>query len=185
MRDPSPYLRSLADSTDNLKAFLLADQVFWTRGDMPSLSLGGVYWDRLQLSALRRDLDPSARRQFDQLESVVDRISNRWREAWERRALAEARARLNLWRGFLGDLDEGSPERGGYTQEVRNRLLAGALLDQAGGQSGSQTLRDQLRSLDTRLSGRFERGEFIWAPELAAALPESNYWYLYGQPQAA
>lgn len=184
MRDPAPHLESLTDSHENLEAFLHSKQAFWTRGNLPSLSLGGVHWDRLVLRALRDQLDPSARRKFDALERQIDRLAERWKVAWEQKAAVEARARLNLWRAYLAELAERPGEAQGYPTEARNRVLAGYLIEQTGRQSEAGPLRTQLDSLDARLSARFESGEFVWEDELTAAFPQSQHWYLYGRPRA-
>lgn len=184
MRDPAHHLESLTDSLENLENFLHSKQVFWSRGSLSSLSLGGMYWDRLALSAVRDRLESGARRQFDRLERELDRVADRWRVAWEHKAADESRSRLNLWRAYLSDLAERRTEALNYTNEVRNRLLAGYLIEQAAGHAGAAALQSELQSLDARLSGQFERGEFVWEPELAEVLPEQAYWYLYGRPKS-
>lgn len=184
MRDPAHHLKSLADSLENLESFLHAKQVFWTRGNLSSLSLGGMYWDRLMLSAEPDRLDPELRRQFDRLQQQIDRVADRWRVAWEQKALAESRVRLNLWRAYLADLGERRGEAQNYPNEIRNRLFADYLLDKAGSQAEAASLKAELQSLDGRLSGQFERGEFVWEPELAGVFPEDPYWYLYGRPKS-
>lgn len=184
MRDPALHLRSLSDSLDNLESFLHADQAFWSRGNLPSLSLGGVHWDRLVLTAARPQLAPAARKRFDRLAAEIERIAGRWRVAWERKAAGEARARLNLWRSYLSELAERPGEAQHYPQEVRNRLLAGYLIEQAGGQPEAGPLVSQLQALDARLSAGFRSGEFVWEAELASELPRASYWYLYGRPSA-
>ena len=40
-----------------------------------------------------------------------------------------------------------------------------------------------LATLDTRLRGRFQSGEFIWPVEWASAYPRGEYWWLYGHPR--
>lgn len=183
MRDPAYHLSSLSDSLEGLEGFLLSDQIFWTRGSLPSLSLGGIHWDRLVLTAVRDRLDPRARRRFDQLEREVDRVADHRRVAWEQKAAGEARSRLNLWRAYLTDLAERPGEARSYPNEVRNRLLAGYLVEQAGKHPDRQALRSQLDTLDRRLSGRFEAGGFVWEAALSEILPEADYWYLYGRPR--
>lgn len=184
MRDPAQHLSSLSDSLESLDSFLHSDQIFWTRGGLPSLSLGGIYWDRLVLTAVRDQLVPEDHRRFDELEREVDRVADQRRVAWEAKAAGEARSRLNLWRAYLTDLAERPGEARSYSNEVRNRLLAGYLVEQAGKHPDRKALRSQLDTLDKRLSGRFEANGFVWEAELSEMLPEENYWYLYGQPRA-
>lgn len=183
MRDPAQHLKSLADAYDHLQAFLHAGQAFWTRGNLPSLSLGAVYWDRLALSALRGELDPPSRRQFDELALQIDRLADRWKVAWEQKSVVEARARLNLWRAYLADLAERQGEGQSYPTEVRNRLLAGYLIEQAGRQSEVDPLRSQLETHDARLRAQFQPGEFVWDAMLKRVLPQADHWYLYGRPR--
>lgn len=182
MRDASVSLRSLSDSVENLQTYLQSQQVFWARGALPSLSLGGICWDRLLLTVERASLDDEDRRQFDQLQRDLDRIANRWQVAWEQKSLAEARARLNLWSAYLTDLAGNPAEASAYPYEVRNRFLAGSLIEQAGRQQAAEPLRAQLEALDQRLRGRFRSGNFVWESELEAKFPAEPYWYLYGKP---
>lgn len=185
MPQPVEHLHSLADAVANLQRYLLSDQVFWQRGSMPSLCLGGIHWDRLILGHERRLLDPDDRKQFDTLEQQIDQTADHWHVAWERKAVAEARARLNLWRAYLNDMDQRPSEAQSFPHEVRNRYLAEVLLEMAGEQEGADTLRSLAQSLDHRLKGRFRSGEFVWEPDFAVDLPQDKYWYLYGSPRTS
>jgi len=135
------------------------------------------------LTVERASLDGEQRRQFDQLVKDLDLIADRWQVAWEQKAVAEARARLNLWRAYLNDMTEHPAEASAYAHEVRNRFLAGFLLEQAGRQQAAKPLYAQLERLDQRLKGRFRPGDFVWESELEAKFPAEPCWYLYGTPR--
>jgi hypothetical protein len=91
---------------------------------------------------------------------------------------------LNLWRGYLTDL-EGRPGLGSsYPQEVRNRAIAVDLVDAAGNQNEIKTLAASLDAIDSRLRDRFQPGKFVWEQAPESAFPAETFWFLYGRPKS-
>lgn len=182
MRDPDFHLRALAASVESLQPYLLSKDVFWPMGPLPSLSLGRIFWDRTVLGARQQLLEGPDLADLERLERVLEETQRHWRVAWENKATAELRTRINLWQAYLRELDESLDEARAYPQEVRNRAMAAYLRRAAGNQPESRQLGALLDGLDARLRAIFRAGEFVWEPELASAFPSDPYWYLYGKP---
>jgi hypothetical protein len=167
---------------DNLEAYLLSKEVFWSLGKLPSLSLGRMFWDLTVLQANKKLLSSEAAADLVRLEREYEIIRRKWRVAWERKSVAELRSRVNLWRAYLQELAELPEEAQAYAHEVRNRALADYLLGAAGNQSEARPFRDALEALDSRLRAVFDAGDFVWDSELAPVFPADTHWYLYGRP---
>lgn len=182
MRDPEFHLQALAASVESLQPYLLSKDVFWPMGPLPSLSLGRIYWDRTVLSARKALLKGPQLADLGRIERTVEDLQRQWSLAWENKATAELRTRINLWQAYLRELDDSRDEAGAYPQEVRNRALAAHLRRVAGNQPEARQLGALLDGLDARLRSVFKAGEFVWEPELAPAFPIDPYWYLYGRP---
>ena len=179
MWDAESSLSSLEEAVDEIEGYLLSKDIIWARSRRPSLSIGLI---SLNLRWLRPTLKAQDQARLQAVESKLTAVRDRWRVAWERKATAELRSRLNLWRGYLDDL-EGRPGLGSsYPQEVRNRAMAVDLLDAAGNQPEIKTLTASLDAIDGRLRKGFRPGAFVWEQVPESAFPSEPFWYLYGRP---
>ena len=174
-------LKSLEDAAEEIETYLLSKDVIRAQSGRPSLSIGLVALDLRWLGPTVEDQD---RARLEAVESNLATVRDKWRVAWERKATAELRSRLNLWRGYLADL-EGRPGLGSsYPQEVRNRAIAVDLVDAAGNQNEIKTLVASLDAIDSRLRDRFQPGKFVWEQAPESAFPAETFWFLYGRPKS-
>ena len=168
-----------------LEDYLLSKDIYWSLGGspprgepgFPSLTLSGILIAQARLHA--HPLTMGQRDKMARLDEHIDDLRARWRVAWERKASNEFRARLNLWRDFLGEYRQ-SPEAHSdrYSYEVSRRGMLNLLGQEAGEVQPAES--DLLTALDKLLRAVFIPGNFIWDPELAPGFPPSKYWYLYG-----
>lgn len=174
-------LKSLEDAAEEIETYLLSKDVIRAQSGRPSLSIGLIALDLRWLGSTIGDQD---RARLESVESNLATVRDKWRVAWERKATAELRSRLNLWRGYLADL-EGRPGLGSsYPQEVRNRAIAVDLVDAAGNQNEIKTLAASLDAIDSRLRDRFQPGKFVWEQAPESAFPAETFWFLYGRPKS-
>ena len=174
-------LKSLEDAAEEIETYLLSKDVIRAQSGRPSLSIGLIALDLRWLGPTIEDQD---RARLESVESNLATVRDKWRVAWERKATAELRSRLNLWRGYLADL-EGRPGLGSsYSQEVRNRAIAVDLVDAAGNQNEIKTLVASLDAIDSRLRDRFQPGKFVWEQAPESAFPAETFWFLYGRPKS-
>ncbi len=187
MTDPEFQLRVLESAVGELESYLLSSEVFWRvsgAADLPNLTLGGLELSRRGLAAASDKSDPDTRRRAHRVIEQIDEFRRQWRVAWERKAAAELKVRLNQWRAYLKDLAELSVESERYPQEVRVRTMATYLLEEAAHQPLAGEMRKTFEALDARLRASFEAGRFIWESSVQSAYPAEDYWFLYGRPKA-
>ena len=178
MWDAQSSLKFLEDAIEEVESYLLSKDVIWARSGRPSLSIGLISLDLRWLGSLAHD-----QARLKAAESKLFAVRDKWRVAWERKAATELRTRLNLWRGYISDL-EGRPGLGSsYPQEVRNRAMAVDLLDAAGNQPEVKMLAASLDAIDSRFRGSFQPGAFVWEQVAESAFPSEPYWFLYGRPR--
>ena len=180
MWDAESSLTFLEEAAEEMESFLLAADAIRARSGRRSLSIGLV---SLEFRWLEPALATPHKTRFDAARDELFAIRERWKVAWERKATAELRVRMNLWRGYLGDL-EGRPGLStSYPQEVRNRAMAVDLLASAGNQPEIKTLAASLEALDGRFRDKFQPGSFVWELVQESAFPEEAFWFLYGRPR--
>jgi hypothetical protein len=176
----------LSIAVELLEDYLLSKEIFWRvnlrapRGEpgYPSLTLGGILLAQIRLQA--RELTSTQSDHFYSLDDEVNKMSNKWRIAWENKAKNEFRIRLNLWRNFLEDYRQnpsGNADRYGY--EVSRRVMLHLLEQEAREIPLSE--RNLLSGLDRILSGVLIEGDFVWDEDMVAGFPEQTYPYLYGE----
>ena len=180
MWDADSSLTFLEEAVEEIESFLLSNDAIRSRSGRQSLSIGLI---TLNLRWLEPALNGSEVTRLEAARSELANVRERWQVAWERKSTAELRVRLNLWRGYLGDL-EGRPGLSpSYPQEVRNRAMAVDLLEAAGNQPEIKTLAVSLEAVDNRFRRHFQPGDFVWAQVSADAFPEDRFWFLYGRPR--
>ncbi len=163
-----------------LEAYLLSDELYWPlagKSELPRLTLGGLLLAQRRLAVRLDSLADQA--ELKSLEAHMAAIGSKWSVAWERKASREVQNRFNLWRDFLDEYQH-SPDRNAadYPSRVQGRVmihLLGELISPRPPEFAA------LQELDARLRSAWIAGEFIWEHDLAAAFPESEYWYLYGK----
>lgn len=177
---------------EELEDYLLSREVFWPlerraapgEPPYPMLSLGGMLLTLDELAALEGELGPEDAARLAELGRSLEDQRKEWRSSLERKAAKELHNRVNLWRAYLGDLEEGAKAIEVYPQEVRQRVMAGRLEEEAAPAEAAESLR-ALGDLDSRLRRRFSPGPFVWDRRLARIYPAAGFWFLYGTPRAS
>ena len=181
MWDAEASLKSLEEAVEEIESYLLSNDIIWARSGRPSLSIGLI---SLNLRWLGPILESDDQARLQSVKSKLAAVRDRWRVAWERKAVVELRSRLNLWRGYLGDLERRPGLGSSYPQEVRNRAISVDLLKAAGNQPEIKTLAASLDAVDRRLRENFQPGSFAWEQVPESAFPAEPYWFLYGRPRS-
>lgn len=171
---------------DQLKDFLLVEDLFWPIGvnpppgepNFPRLTIGGLLLARERLKARRLLLDVEAK--FIKLLSEMQTITAEWHIAWGNKARREFQMRLNMWRDFIEEYRR-EPESNAnrYSYEVRLRVML-HLLSQESEELNPPSV-DLLASLDKVLRALLVSSDFLWEPELINGFSQGEYWYLYGE----
>ncbi len=177
------YLRA---GIEQLKDYLLSDEIYWSIGVHPPLgeppypqfTLG---W--LLLANKRAEFEANTDQQheeFVRLSENLYRIHEEWQSAWERKATQEFHARLSLWRDYLEEF-RSSPEQhyDRYTYEVSRRVLLELLIKYASAALKADV--ELLKGLDKILQSKLIPSDFIWDENLKPGFDDQEFWFLYGQ----
>lgn len=169
-----------------LEDYLLADQLFYTlrltappgQPAYPALTLGGLLLFEARASA-RAD-HPQRQAALQKITFQMEAHRQRWRVAWEHKAAWEFGSRLKQWSQYLNEVRR-EPEKAAvyYAYEVRLRLMLDLLLSEFPYLDPQQS--QLFAETDAWLRFLFQKGDFIWEPELIPGFPEENFWYLWGR----
>ena len=176
---------------DEIEEFLLSTDIFWplakrSKPDSPPyprLTTGGLLLTQDESLVQAAEMNPEQKVRHAKLLHLWDRVLYTWRSALGRKSEQEMGMRLNLWRAYLSDLDEGSASHFDYHREVRNRVQFTRLQHLATGSSKTLQMVKTIRTLDARLLDLTISGEFIWDERLREIYPEENFGFLYRQPR--
>lgn len=181
MTDPELDRLYLENGLPQLQEYLLSNELYWPIGTiqngLPRLTIGGLLLSERRTSV--RITDPDGRAQVESLARELDAGRQRWRVAWERKAVREVQSRTKLWSGYLSDY-AGARETyaADYPGQVRNRVMLSLLLAELitpPAETGA------LSRMDEVLRAAFIPGAFLWESELSPAFPPQDFWFLYGR----
>lgn len=178
----------LSAMVEQMPEYLDSDILFWPapRGGMPALTLGGYLLREHRLLALAGLL--TAEQQMEVNEALTrfnQALANRV-VRFEKKAHHELEARLRQWEEYLKDMDRGTFDRSSnYATAVETRAIIQALLNRLGMPPYRTEARPEqhLATLDTRLRGHWQPGDFVWPAAWEPAYPREAYWWLYGSPR--
>ena len=186
MEEGEREIKFLQAGLNSLEKYLLSDELYWPfqistkhgEAPFPALTLSSMLLARARLDAFALEGEDKYARQKIQME--IERLSSRWRVAWERKAIREYHARLKLWGAYLDDYRQ-SPEDHAdrYAYEVGRRVMLELL--EVYYQESRAAEKDLLASMDSFLHRALIPGVFIWEDSLMDGFPEDIYWYLYGR----
>jgi len=178
-------LRYLKSGVDQLEEYLLSNDIYRSIGifapfgepPYPQMTLGGLLLARLRAQSTKHTA--SQRVELERLSLELESTRTKWQVAWEKKARAEFRARLNLWRDFLEEYDE-DPEANydRYGYEVGRRVMLQLLTGEVA--EFPEVEQEMLSNLDHILEAEFVPGEFIWDAAIEPVFPKKPFWYLYG-----
>jgi hypothetical protein len=133
-----------------------------------------------QSSALRDSRDAKFEADFRKSELHWEQQCEKWKSAISNKASLEIGSRLNLWRAYVVDLEEGQAATFDYHHEVRNRVIIERLLSF---DLTQEAWDKDLQSVDRLLRSLVVPSEFIWAEHLQHIYPPPSFWFLYRQPR--
>jgi hypothetical protein len=178
-------LRYLKAGVEQLEEYLLSNEIYRPIGiyapfgepPYPQMTLGGLLLARLRAQATIQTASQSS--ELARLSLELESTRTKWRVAWEKKAVAEFRARLNLWRDFLeeyGEDPEANYDRYGYEvgRRVMLQLLSGEVAEVP------EVEQEAVSGLDLVLKADFVPGEFIWEAVIEPSFPKKPFWYLHG-----
>lgn len=186
----SDLLRQTRAMFDEVEDYLTSSAVFWPLSThppagappYPRLSLGGLLTALAELRARVDELSEAERGTLDDLEQAWRELSERRGAALRQKALAEARQRLNLWRAYVQDLENGQASADDYAQAAYHRTALDSLRPLLEDSPEGRALLEEAARLDSRLRRRWRPGKFIGPEAAAPAHPRDRHWWLYGQP---
>lgn len=172
---------------NSMEDYLRMDTLFGKMPpSMPALTLGGYLMRQHRLLELHKAL-PEVDRQ--RLATLVERFNNLVATRivqTEEKAHKELGARLRQWEETIRDLRRDLRGNASfYHTAVEARAMISALLEML--DDPPFELRDdiseRLETLDSGLKALWQTGNLIWPEEWEPAYPQSDYWYLYGEPR--
>jgi hypothetical protein len=111
-------------------------------------------------------------------QAEIKRVRSLAPDVYETKARREFKSRLDTWGLFVDEVAEkGDVSNAVYAAQVHHRLKL-ELLQQDVKLPSEMWVR--LRGMDAALRRLFKNGLFIWEPELRAAAPRLEYWWLWG-----
>ncbi|MBN2500715.1 MAG: hypothetical protein JXB38_08065 [Anaerolineales bacterium] len=186
-------MRFLHAVLDELKVYLLSDNLFWNTGGVvnhpdetpyPQLTLGNLALFRQRVEAKQKctPLEASVSVEANKVFQEIESLHQQWRTAWEKKAAQEFVSRFRQWRIYVDEVKD-DPEKNAvfYSSEVRVRVLLELLKTQLGTEPPAEL--ELLPQLDLRLRAMFEPGNFLWEDDLTPGFDQETYWYLYGRPR--
>jgi len=180
-------LQAFTNMLSELEEYLLSPELFWPLSHRSSaipqdrLTLGNLLLTLDQLNALRHTWDSELEATFQKSYQLWEDAQGRWQSAIENKAGQEISSRMNLWRAYLSDLDEGQGAAFDYSSEVRNRLIIERLFDLGLSRDPWEKELQRLDQLNRSLS---TPGTFIWSESLESQYPQNQYWFLYLKPRS-
>ncbi len=183
-------LRQTEAMFDEVEDYLTSSAVFWPLAShppagappYPRLSLGGLLTALAELRARAGELSEAEQRALQDLEQAWQKLSQRRSAALRQKALAEARQRVNLWRAYLQDLEEGQASVDDYAQAAYHRTALDSLRPLLEDSPEGRAMLEEAARFDSRLRQRWRPGRFIGPESAAPAHPHDRHWWLYGQP---
>ena len=176
---------------DEIEDFLLSADIFWPLAKRskpesppyPRLSTGALLMAQYESLAQEAGMNTEQKARHAKLQSQWKMILNKWRSALGRKSEREMGMRLNLWRAYLSDLEEGKASHFDYDRETRNRVQFTRLRTLTVGSSKTIKMEKAIRSLDALLLNLTIASDFIWDDRLRETYPERDFGYLYRQPR--
>lgn len=181
---------TLLDSFDamlaELEPYLLSPELFWPISSrnrttpQDRLTVGNLLLCLDQLKASGELSDPGFTTRLRKSEITWQTAHEKWKSVIAKKASTEIGSRLNLWRMYLFDLEEGQGSAFDYHHEVRNRVIVERLIKLI---SDREFWDKDVKAVDNLLRSLVVPADFIWSSSLRAAYPRDLYWFLYRKPR--
>lgn len=155
-------------------------------GNMPSLTVGALLMRLRRLNSFTDQLSPAQREQLARIQATHDAVAKEWRVHYEAKMLREANSRLDAMKTFFDECAQ-SPANcpRNYLPEVLRRTIVEELriaMQERNIDEGE--IKHKAQTTDSRLRRYVQPSHFIWASELQPAYPQTQFWWMYGEPPA-
>ena len=164
-------------SAEELKEYILSEQIFWQLSPgKERFTIGNYLLAEKKLSA--SVLIPDDRARLEKQTAIYQEVHSSWKANWNSKVKKEWLTRLNLWQQYLLDLRKDRENAvWSYPSEVRIRVILQILEDEIG--SVDLAHKSNLNSLDRLLHSLSREGEFVWEKIYSKAFPDIKFWFLY------
>ena len=183
-------LKEAGDMTAGLKDYVRGDQVYGSigglfgSGNQPALTIGALLLRLRRLHALQDQLSDAQRQQLATVEAQHDAVKREWSVHYEEKLLREANSRLDAMRTYFEECSS-SPRQcaSNYLPEAMRRTIVQEIMIAMDALNiASEDLNRKARDTDGKLRRYIAVSDFVWAAELAAVYPKSDFWWLYMRP---
>lgn len=177
-------IRQLGAMQESLDDYMLSQETFWPLGSTryPKLSLGQLLLSLDLVGVQENAMTAAQAGRYRQIADFWLYLKETRPANLSKKALAESKQRLNLWRAFLSELSKESAASLSYASEVVQRALPARLEVELQPGAEWDGIRKQMAQLDQQLRPRFRAGDFVWPGLLQPRYDQQAYWYLYGTP---
>jgi hypothetical protein len=178
---------------EDFEAYILSSAVFWplsSKGKkvktsaLPRLTLGGLFLTLDELASQKPEMDRHQDMAYRKLLRKLDRLTSKWQVAIEKKAQQELKSRVNLWKAFLGDLEEDLEHIEEYPREVRTRIMISHLINLS---RSKHQIEDQLQivhAIDMRMEAYVRPDSFLLDEQLKESYPQEDFPFLYRSPRS-
>jgi hypothetical protein len=184
-------LTFLENSLEEMEAYLLQPELFWPLStplgvspDFPRLTISSVLLTLNELEAVEDIIPAVQRSRANALQTKWEALHTKWRTAVETKSIEEMQSRLNLWKAYITDLEEGRGRQANYDQEVTQRVRFSLLRERVGESGLPEELLEPMQAVDNRALAVTTPTEFVWDEPLQSIYPQEDYLFLYRKPKA-
>ncbi|MGD2057723.1 MAG: hypothetical protein PVI04_03260 [Anaerolineales bacterium] len=179
----------LASALREMEDYLMQSELFWPlssstgiRQNFPRMTIANVLLTLNELEAQESELSPAQYSRASSLQAEWEALHTKWSSAVEKRAIEEMRARLNLWKAYVLDLEGSEGRKSNYDQEVKQRVRFTLLRERIGSSTIPDELIDEVQAVDQRALGLTTPSDFVWDEKLQPLYPAGDYSFLYRRP---
>jgi hypothetical protein len=184
-------LSFLETALEELEAYLLQSELFWPLSappgvspDFPRLTISSILLTLNELEAVEEELPAAQKSRATALQTKWEALHTKWRTAVETKSIEEMRARLNLWKAYITDLEENKGRQANYDQEVTQRVRFALLRERVGASIAPDELIELMQAIDNRALALTAPAGFVWDEPLQVIYPQDDYLFLYREPKS-
>lgn len=183
-------LNYLENALNEMEDYLMQSELFWPlsnptgiRQDFPRMTIANVLLTLNELEEQESEMSPTQNSKASSLQTEWEALHTKWNSAVEKKAIEEMRARLNLWKAYILDLEGSEGRKANYDQEVTQRVRFALLRERIGSSAVPDELIDEVNTVDQRALALTTPSAFAWDERLESVYPRSEYTFLYRRPR--
>ncbi len=183
-------LAFLENALEEMETYLLQTELFWplstppdVNPDFPRLTISSVLLTLYELEALEGTIPAAQQTSATRLQTKWEALHTKWRTAVETKSIGEMRARLNLWKAYITDLEENKGRQANYDQEVTQRVRFALLREHIGDSVIPDELVELIQAVDSRALALTAPAEFVWDEPLRSVYLPEDFLFLYRKPK--